>query len=125
MQQDGVIIHMLKLKMTTQIIGTIQLERLIKKIYSVKAISIPELIKKFEWKEIDLLKMDIEGSEIEVLNESIDQINSVKMIIMELHDRFRPGCETALFNAIKKFSFVYETAGEKQLLRNTMSVPFA
>lgn len=91
---------------------------------AIQALSIPILLKMFKWGKIDLLKMDIEGSEIEVLNKSNEWINSVKTIFIELHDRFRPGCETALLNAIKQYSFVIETIGEKKILRNTMNVHY-
>ncbi len=50
-------------------------------------------------KEISLLKMDIEGSEIEILNKIIDlnMHNKIKYIFVETHERFshKLGLETA------------------------------
>lgn len=47
---------------------------------------------------IDLLKVDIEGAEIEVF-ESCPWIRNVGVIAIELHDRVRPGCSSAVKRA--------------------------
>jgi hypothetical protein len=64
---------------------------------------------------IDLLKLDIEGSEKEVLSDSDSWIRHVSAISMELHDRFIPGCSRAFFNAISDFSIELRR-GEKILV---------
>ena len=85
---------------------------------SIEALSITEILKRYKRNRIDVLKMDIEGSEIEVLSTSIEWMNSVGVLVIELHDRFRSGCKSALENAIMPFSFEIESVGEKQILRN-------
>jgi FkbM family methyltransferase len=46
---------------------------------------------------IDLLKLDIEGSEIEVLTRGDREwLRRTRLIAVELHDRIRPGCSDAL-----------------------------
>ena len=45
---------------------------------------------------ISLLKMDIEGAEMEVLEDAADWVGQVDNIVIELHEHIRPGC-TALF----------------------------
>ena len=54
----------------------------------VNAIDLSEFILSFN-KNIDLVKMDIEGSEIQFINHLIDTgaINKVNMLICEVHDR--------------------------------------
>jgi FkbM family methyltransferase len=47
---------------------------------------------------IDLLKLDIEGAEIEVF-ESCPWIKNVHVIAIELHDRVRPGCSSVVKRA--------------------------
>lgn len=90
---------------------------------AIEALSIPEILKRYQWNQIDVLKIDIEGSEIEVLSTSNEWLNSVNVMLIELHDRFRFGCTSALEKAILPFSFDVESAGEKQLLRNKSPRP--
>jgi hypothetical protein len=55
---------------------------------------------------IDLLKLDIEGAEREIFGASdLDWMARTNAIIIELHDRFRPGCEAAFFSAARRFGF--------------------
>ena len=44
---------------------------------------------------IDILKLDIEGAELEVFETSESWIGKVGMLAVETHDRFRPGCSKA------------------------------
>jgi FkbM family methyltransferase len=61
---------------------------------------------------IDLLKMDIEGGEKDVLENSQEWIGSVSAMTIELHDRIIMGCSRAFYLATKDF-IVFETHGEK------------
>lgn len=54
----------------------------------MEAKTLPELMKKFGHERIDLLKMDIEGSEYEVVKSIIENKLDVRQIAMELHGRF-------------------------------------
>jgi glycosyl transferase, family 25 len=46
---------------------------------------------------VDILKIDIEGAELELFSEGIDDcLSRIQMIIIETHDRFRPGSEAAV-----------------------------
>jgi len=67
---------------------------------------------------IDILKMDIEGSEIEVLNNSKEWIGDVGSLIIELHDRFRPGCTEALTKAVEEYSYDKMISGENEVITN-------
>jgi hypothetical protein len=49
---------------------------------------------------IDLFKIDIEGAEKEVF-ESCTWQGRVGTIVIELHDRFKPGCSAAVKNALQ------------------------
>jgi FkbM family methyltransferase len=60
---------------------------------STSVLDIPSLMKLVGWKNIDLLKVDIEGSEVEVFANSESWIDSVNSMIVEIHggysmDRF-------------------------------------
>ena len=61
----------------------------------VRAVTIPTLLRQFEIPKIDILKMDIEGAEVEVL-ENCDWAGRVRCLMIETHDRMRPGCSQAV-----------------------------
>jgi FkbM family methyltransferase len=80
---------------------------------SVKTVTIKGIMQKFELQNIDVLKIDIEGAEKEVF-ESADKewLSKTKVILIELHDRLKPGCSTAFFKAISEMDFNIEIKGE-------------
>jgi hypothetical protein len=51
----------------------------------------------------DVVKMDIEGAEKEVF-ETGDWLKKVRCLMIELHDRYRPGCSEAVNSAMHGFS---------------------
>jgi len=65
------------------------------------AISINDLTKS----KIDLIKIDIEGSEKEVFKNNTDWLKRTELLIIELHDELAPGA-TEIFNrAVKRMGF--------------------
>ena len=69
----------------------------------VRAMTMSTLMSETGVDSVDLLKMDVEGAEIEVF-EIHDWIATVKVIVVELHDRMRPGCSSAVTTAARGFS---------------------
>jgi FkbM family methyltransferase len=69
----------------------------------VRAITIRSLMREYGIDHIDLLKVDIEGSEIEVFK-ACDWQDRVDSIVIELHDRFKPGCSEVVNRALEGFS---------------------
>ena len=69
----------------------------------VRAITMETAMREGGLDSIDLLKVDIEGAEIEVF-EACPWIANVQVIAIELHDRVRPGCTTAVQHAAKDLS---------------------
>jgi hypothetical protein len=78
----------------------------------VPAISISTLLAKLPQQRCDLLKVDIEGAEKEVFQKAASWINSIQSIVIELHDRYKPGCSKAVFTQTQPFQ------GEKWLGEN-------
>jgi len=77
---------------------------------TVEAVTIPLLMERFGMERLSLLKIDIEGSELELFSGPDNSwIERVDAISIELHDSWRPGCGDAFFKAIApwkwKFSF--------------------
>jgi FkbM family methyltransferase len=71
---------------------------------TVEALTVESLIERFGIDRIDLLKVDIEGSEREVFEECAGWITRVDTIAIELHDRFRVGCSRVFFRAVEAFA---------------------
>lgn len=71
----------------------------------VPAIDLDSLMREFHIDHIDLLKIDIEGAEREVFQRPGQWIDRVGIIAVELHDRLRPGCSRAFYNATNRFEF--------------------
>ena len=71
----------------------------------VAALSMPSLLKHFPDGRVDLLKMDVEGAEKEVFETSVAWIQNIDAIVIELHDRYKPGCSRAVFTAIASLPF--------------------
>jgi FkbM family methyltransferase len=68
----------------------------------VRAVSIDALMREADIQSIDLLKIDIEGSEKEVFD-SCNWISRVRIIAIELHDRIEPGCRHTVEAATRDF----------------------
>lgn len=52
---------------------------------------------------IDILKMDIEGAEREVFRDPSAWIGKFDALIVELHDRMKPGCSRSFYNGSNGF----------------------
>jgi hypothetical protein len=80
---------------------------------AIPAITITDALSYINEERIDLLKLDIEGSELELFTRHSEQwLNRVRMIAIELHDRFRPGCSEAFYSALHGRKFIQEISGE-------------
>jgi FkbM family methyltransferase len=63
-----------------------------------RAVTMQTLLDEIGVETVDLLKMDIEGAEKEVF-QSCNWMHRVKVLVIELHDRFKPGCRDAVESA--------------------------
>src|SRR5215469_4888185 len=69
----------------------------------VRAVTLRTLMRDMAIRSIDLLKIDIEGAEKEVF-EACDWIDDIRYLMIELHDRLKPGCSEAVNSVAKEFS---------------------
>jgi len=69
----------------------------------VEALTVDAVMSSMGLQTIDLLKIDIEGAEKEVFENSAIWIGNVEMIMAELHDSIKPGCSQAFREATKTF----------------------
>jgi FkbM family methyltransferase len=86
----------------------------------INAISINTILNKYNINQIDILKIDIEGSEKEVFSENIDWLERVKVIIIELHDFRKQGCSSTFFAALEQYlpHYKLEITGECIIIYN-------
>ena len=76
-----------------------------------------ELLDEAGIETLDLLKMDIEGAEFEVLTMAPERwLKRVRMIMVELHERYRTGCAAALDQVIRAGHYRVTRSGEYHLL---------
>ncbi len=72
----------------------------------IEAVSIPYLLQKYSLKKIDILKIDIEGSEKELFETYTDEwLPYIKILCIELHDHLRKGASQSFFKAISKYEY--------------------
>ena len=68
----------------------------------VRAVTMRTLMEDMRIPAIDLAKIDIEGAEMEVF-EDAGWLAGLGCLIIELHDRVRPGCSEAVERAMEPF----------------------
>ena len=79
----------------------------------LKAFSISYLIQEHNFETIDILKIDIEGSEKEVFissNSDVSFLSKTKCIAVEIHDEF--DCRDEIYAILTKYNFKYFDSGE-------------
>jgi hypothetical protein len=67
----------------------------------VSCLSLPSLLAEFGVDEVDILKVDIEGAELELFSADASAwLPRIKMLVIETHERFRPGSDAAVRRAV-------------------------
>ena len=73
---------------------------------SIQAYTIENIMKQFSIDQIDILKIDIEGSEKELFESGYEYwLPKTKVLILEIHDRMRVGCSKSIFKALSNYNF--------------------
>ena len=84
----------------------------------IAAINMEFIFEEYNTPKIDILKIDIEGAEIEVFCDRPKWLQNVTNLIIELHDRFQPGCKETLESALTDFTYTFSTSGENRIYSN-------
>lgn len=91
----------------------------------IEAVSIHDIIMKFNLPQIDLLKLDIEGSEYEIFSNDYNVwLPYINAIVIETHDNIVDGCdETVTKVLLNEGFFLYATYEENKLfVRKTLNI---
>jgi FkbM family methyltransferase len=80
---------------------------------TIRAISIDKIMADFNLDQIDILKIDIEGSEKELFEKNYEKwLPKTKWIIIELHDEFKKDSSKSFFRALINYDFNLSASGE-------------
>jgi len=78
----------------------------------VRALSLPTLMSEQGIDRIDLLKLDIEGSEFDLFSGDLSWMDRVSTLAIELHERSRPGSSGQVLRAIAMRAAALRISGE-------------
>ncbi len=86
---------------------------------AIPAICIPTIMKEQSWERIDLLKIDIEGSEKEVFESNYEKwLPKTRAVVIELHDNMKRGTSKSVFKAISQYNFSFDMKDENLIFIN-------
>jgi FkbM family methyltransferase len=88
------------------------------------AVGLNELVEQHSSRTLDLLKLDIEGAELELFRDDRchEWLARTNMIFVELHDRIKAGCTEAMENAIARHGFERQVLGSNLILTRKQRV---
>jgi FkbM family methyltransferase len=69
----------------------------------VQGKTVNRIMQDYDLDRINVLKIDIEGAEREVFGDTSSWIGRIDAIIIELHERFKPGCNRTFYNGSQGF----------------------
>jgi len=79
---------------------------------SVTSVTITDILNKYGREKIDILKIDIEGSELELFSDNYEYwLPRTQVIMIELHDNIRSGCGKSFFTALSNYNFTLHLNG--------------
>lgn len=90
---------------------------------SILGLSIEEIINNNNIPKIDILKMDIEGSEYEVFSENYKTwLEKTQYIIIETHERFKSGSEQKVSEVMMENGYSLKYSGENKVYYKTFDL---
>jgi FkbM family methyltransferase len=87
----------------------------------VRGVTLDRLMKELGISHVDLLKVDIEGSEKEVFERSNAWIDKVGVLAVEIHDWIQSGCSATVRMAVSDFDFTCQKGETTYFVRKEHS----
>ncbi len=82
----------------------------------VQALSMATLLTRYEIDTIDILKVDIEGAEVELFSPGSESwLSKGRCLVVETHDRFRPGSDAAVTRTLAASHQEMQAHGEARV----------
>ncbi len=72
--------------------------------HKVQGLTIARIMSMNNLEQIDILKIDIEGAEKEVFTDSSHWIEKINILIIELHETMKTGCNRSFYNGSNGFN---------------------
>jgi FkbM family methyltransferase len=88
----------------------------------VTAVTVEKIMKDFNIDTVDILKIDIEGAEKEVFENSDLWIQKINVIIIELHERLKDGCCRVFYNKTNGFDSEWSQGDSIFLVKNNVII---
>lgn len=83
----------------------------------INTVTVPEILADEKMTKVKIAKIDIEGAEYELFrHHAVPWLKKTDTVIMETHDRFRPGAARAVRSALKKAGHIIMQEDEEVLL---------
>lgn len=80
---------------------------------TLRAVTLGQVLRDAGQPAIDILKLDVEGAEKEIFSASCDEwLPRTNVLMIEFHDRFKPGCSNAVFSVVKPQDFHHAERGQ-------------
>ena len=90
--------------------------------YDTESITIDEILTSTKAETIDLLKIDIEGTEKELFEKNYENwLPRVKIIMIETHDRMIPNCSYSVMKSLNECNFILYTTTKETLVYYNLS----
>jgi FkbM family methyltransferase len=70
---------------------------------TVRGVTVDIVMREHGLEHIDIMKMDIEGAEREVFSDASSWLGKVDALIVELHERLKPGCNRSFYQGTRGF----------------------
>jgi FkbM family methyltransferase len=78
----------------------------------IDTVTIGQIMRKYQQESIDILKIDIEGAELELFAGNYEEwLPNSKVIMVETHDHMKKGCSKSLFAALSQYNFSVSLKG--------------
>jgi len=91
---------------------------------TIRAVTLGEILRGSGQPAIDVLKLDVEGAEKEIFSASCDDwLPRTNVLMVELHDRFRPGASDAFFSVVNMQDFHHAQRGQTLFFIRKKLVP--
>lgn len=80
----------------------------------IRGVTLPGILRESGAERIDVLKLDVEGAEVELLDaDNCDEwLSKCRILLIELHDRLRLGCSKALYRRLLNRTYSQQLRGD-------------
>jgi FkbM family methyltransferase len=90
---------------------------------TVQGVTMKQILDDMALDHVDILKVDIEGAEKEVFENSAEWIDRVDAIVIEIHDDLKNGCRDAVYGAVQDFAIENRQSETTIFLRTSVALP--